>query len=58
MASSDKTITVKLVLDTTEWDAALDRVKAALAELGDTRINAHVVGVPAIGVPPVAHGAH
>lgn len=37
-----KTITVKLILDTTEFDAALERVVAALAELGST-LRPHLV---------------
>jgi hypothetical protein len=36
------TITVKLVLDTTDFDAALERAKAALAELVGTPIKVEV----------------
>lgn len=39
---SSGTITVKLVLDTTDFDAAVERVKAALAELVATPIKVEV----------------
>jgi hypothetical protein len=37
-AKTPATITVKVVLDTTEFDAALERVKAALRDLAATPI--------------------
>lgn len=42
-AKSAGTITVKLALDTTEFDAALERVKAALRDLSETPVRLRVL---------------
>jgi hypothetical protein len=40
---TDGTLTVKLVLDTTEFDAALLRVKEALRDLNETPVRVRVL---------------
>lgn len=43
MVAEVGTVTVKVVLDTTEFDAALERVKAALEELGNAAERCRIV---------------